>query len=134
MNQYSHSFCSLEDTWLKSLTLSKRRDSLRSRICEAGEHLDKYSWITHLSTAVVGMLIKNIINFRRAPHSQNFQIRSSCLFFAKQRHHLFKCLVVIYNLKITLSTSPFYSCLSPKPMLLTKDSQSRKKKKIFFLM
>lgn len=60
MNQYSHSFCSLEDTWLKSLTLSKRRDSWRSRTCEAGEHLDKYSWITHLSTAVVGMLIKNI--------------------------------------------------------------------------
>lgn len=33
----------------------------------------------------------------------------------------------MYNLKITLSISPFYSCLSPKPMLLTKASQSYKK-------
>ena len=73
-----------------------------------------------------------IWNFRKAPHIQNFQIGSSCLFFTKQRHGLFKCLVVIYNLKITFSISPFSSCLSPKPTLLTKDSQSCKKKKFFF--
>ena len=72
-----------------------------------------------------------IWNFRKAPHIQNFQIGSSCLFFTKQRHGLFKCLVVIYNLKITFSISPFSSCLSPKPTLLTKDSQSCKKKNFF---
>lgn len=34
---YSHSFCSMEDTWLEHLTLSKRRDPLRSRIYKRGE-------------------------------------------------------------------------------------------------
>ena len=117
----------MENTWLEYLTLSKRRDLLRSKICEAGERLDKYSWITHLGTAIVGMLMKNIPSGTfEGPHTFiTFKLDQVVYFL--QRHHVFKCLVVIYNLKITLSISPFYSCLSPKSMLLTKDSQSWKK-------
>ena len=110
----------MENTWLEYLTLSKRRDLLRSKICEAGELLDKYSWITHLGTAIVGMLMKNIPSGTfEGPHTFiTFKLDQVVYFL--QRHHVFKCLVVIYNLKITLSISPFYSCLSPKSMLLTR--------------